>query len=315
MNNQESLGITVPLGAKSHRYANKFSSEQSTKGKSKQVYLNTLAVYAVYSYFQWLGIESSLKESDSWDRLQRSQFDVADLWLTGIGRIECCPALPDETSVSISDEGSDARIGYIVVQFDRSLNSAYLLGFSQEIHENRILVNQLQSMDGLLEHLEYVESLNKRTKINDWLDNVFRAGWKEISELVGLENKSSSNTFVAASGTQTPDVRGAKSISITDELEPIHLVISLTEKQYEEEQEFSIQVKILAAIEKSKLLYLPKGLEASIVLSSGLVYSTSKVKRNQNSLELNSLTCESGISFDIVLTFQESTIVEKILLE
>jgi Protein of unknown function (DUF1822) len=66
MNNTETHHLSVPLSNNAHRWAEDFAREQDNPSKGRQVYLNTLAVYAVYSYLKWLNIEAALNQSDSW---------------------------------------------------------------------------------------------------------------------------------------------------------------------------------------------------------------------------------------------------------
>ncbi len=46
--------------------------------KSKKVYLNTIAVYAVHSYLPWLNIKTTLT-GDNWHKSLRAIFDATDL--------------------------------------------------------------------------------------------------------------------------------------------------------------------------------------------------------------------------------------------
>ncbi len=58
MNTIQTRQITVPLGIEAHRKAQQFAAEQATPQKRKRVYLNTLAVYAVHNFLNWLKIET-----------------------------------------------------------------------------------------------------------------------------------------------------------------------------------------------------------------------------------------------------------------
>ncbi|NEQ85170.1 MAG: DUF1822 family protein, partial [Moorea sp. SIO2I5] len=101
---QDMQNLEITLGIKAHRFASKFAAEQATTTKSKQVYLNTLAVYAVHRYLKYLGIDTDLNESDCWNPILRHQWNVADLVVPGIGTLECRPVLPGETTVSLPPE-------------------------------------------------------------------------------------------------------------------------------------------------------------------------------------------------------------------
>ncbi|NES00654.1 MAG: DUF1822 family protein, partial [Symploca sp. SIO1B1] len=47
MNSTEIPMVNIPLASKAHQLAEQFAAEQISADKSKQVYLNTLSVYAV----------------------------------------------------------------------------------------------------------------------------------------------------------------------------------------------------------------------------------------------------------------------------
>ncbi len=57
--------INIPLSRYAHNLAEEFAAQQYSSDKSKKVYLNTLAVYAVHSYLTWLNIKTTLT-GDSW---------------------------------------------------------------------------------------------------------------------------------------------------------------------------------------------------------------------------------------------------------
>jgi hypothetical protein len=94
----------VPLGRTAHDLAQNFARQQASTEKGKQVYLNTLAVYAVHSYLQLLDIETDLEQGNCWNPFVRTCRDVSDLVLPGLGRIDCRPVLPRGESFTPSDE-------------------------------------------------------------------------------------------------------------------------------------------------------------------------------------------------------------------
>lgn len=120
---------TIKLSAKAHEWAQKFASSQLSAEKAKQVYLNTLAVFAVNTYLQWIQIETDLENSDSWNLGANALFDVCDLELPNIGKIICCPVLPDVDSFTSPDFISPDAIAYFPVKFVEVLNEVELLGY------------------------------------------------------------------------------------------------------------------------------------------------------------------------------------------
>ena len=121
--------FTVPLALEAHSRAEQFRRYQSNPDKAKQVYLNTLAVYAVNMYLQCRGFETDLETSDSWNPAMQMLLDTADLVVKNRGRLECRPVLPNAEVVCTPAEVWSERIGYVAVRLSESLREATLLGF------------------------------------------------------------------------------------------------------------------------------------------------------------------------------------------
>ncbi|MBL1179329.1 DUF1822 family protein [Pantanalinema sp. GBBB05] len=190
-----STTFTVPLPTAAHQLADTFRQQQSHPRKAKQVYLNTLAVYAVNVYLQGLGIETDLAASDSQDSTLVALADVADLRIKHLGQLECRPVLPDSSIVHIPFESWSDRIGYVAVAMHPSLRTGTLLGFVQEITTEDIPVAQLQPLAGLLEYLDTLQQLSlsptgsnvvKQTQINlrQWWRGISVAGWQSLEALL-----------------------------------------------------------------------------------------------------------------------------------
>jgi hypothetical protein len=113
MNSQTS--ISIPLSAAAHGWARLFSSKQTNVEQGKQVYLNTLGVFAVDDYLNSLGITTDLDSSNSWYPSPTSPTHTADLKLPQIGTIECCPILANRDNFSITDTARIDRVAYLAV--------------------------------------------------------------------------------------------------------------------------------------------------------------------------------------------------------
>jgi hypothetical protein len=167
MNSTEAPRLTVPLGTEAHRLAKQLATETlqlapaSIKREvAKRVYLNTLAVYAVYSYLKWQAYEPQLEQGDSWQPIICARWDVADLVLPGIGKLECRPLWFGESAIAIPLEATEERIGYVAVQFEEQLNSAKLLGFVPSVEALEIQIANLQTLDDFVDYLERLELAN-----------------------------------------------------------------------------------------------------------------------------------------------------------
>jgi hypothetical protein len=154
----ESITFPVPLSFSAHARAEELRRQQSNPQIAKQVYLNTLAVYAVDFYLRCLGVETAIEESDSQNPLCLKFMNVADLQVKLVGKLECRPVLPDVTDLEIPAEVRANRVGYLAVQFDRSLKQAQILGFTTTATMPLV---QLQSIDALPAYLQQLRLRNK----------------------------------------------------------------------------------------------------------------------------------------------------------
>lgn len=162
MTSIDNLNLTIQLTQQAHQDARKFAAQQSTPEKVKQVYLNTLAVFAVCNFLEWMKIPIDLTEADSWNSIIRRFNNVADLAIPDLGKLECRPVLPHETVINLPPEVTEDRIGYIAVQFQEQLNEVQLLGFVTALElnneRNQIFIAELQPIENLIDYLDRLES-------------------------------------------------------------------------------------------------------------------------------------------------------------
>ncbi len=186
---QQSLTLSVPLTLASHHRAQLFYQQQSDPHKAKQIYLNTLAVAAVRTYLGWLGIASDLQASDSSDPVVQTLADIADLEISGQGKLECRPVLPEATTCYIPPGTIADRIGYLPVRLDAALRTATLLGFipSADINVDtqEVPLAQLSPITSLFEYIRPQPGpVNKRVCLKDWLEGTFASGWQSLEALL-----------------------------------------------------------------------------------------------------------------------------------
>jgi hypothetical protein len=206
---------TIPLVQKAHALAQQFAQEQATPQQAKQVYFNTLAVYAVHTHLHRLEIETDLSQGDSWNSTLRAMFHSADLLLPEIGRLECCPILPGQTQMILPD-GLEARIGCVAVQFNEQLDVVQLIGFvnTAEIPEKTTewSIAKLQPFDAFIEYLPELEPLLNKTPIDlgGWLQRSFTAGWQTLESLLGTETIQFASDFRSVSTSEADEVTSHK---------------------------------------------------------------------------------------------------------
>ncbi len=148
--------IAIPLPEAAHYWAQIFASKQLDVPSGKQVYFNTLSVFAVDDYLQELGISTDLQGSDSWYPGLTTRPDAADLELIDIGKIECRALFGADTSIQLPESLPSNEIGYIAVRLNDDLNTATLIGYSpilNDIKARSIDIQDLQSIADLPNYL------------------------------------------------------------------------------------------------------------------------------------------------------------------
>ena len=184
--------LEIPITSKALATAEKFASQQRHSQQHRTVSLNTLAVLAVHDYLELMDIETELEDSDSWNPVVRLCENVADLMIRGLGKLECRPLLPNssanETIYHLPPEVWEERIGYVVVEIDRSQKKATLLGFTPNAKNGELLLRELQPLTDLLIHLDSLTQ--SQVNLSQWLNHIFSPAWQEIETIFPLEPES-----------------------------------------------------------------------------------------------------------------------------
>ncbi|MEM6400304.1 MAG: DUF1822 family protein [Cyanobacteria bacterium P01_D01_bin.116] len=178
----QQLTISVPITEANRNKAKQFAQEQSNSGKSLQVYHNTLAVLVTNSYLQMLDVSTSLQHSHSWNAVARVSTNIADLNLPLIGHLECRPIVDSDDICYFPQDVWNNRIGYVVVQLDKSYKQGTLLGFVPQVSSNNLDTKKLQSLDDLFIALHSNETV---VRLSNWLENIIDEGWKNAEFIIG----------------------------------------------------------------------------------------------------------------------------------
>lgn len=186
--------ILLPITTAALRWANKFSNIAGATNaqKKEQVYFNTLAVCAVKDYMEMMDIPTDLNASDSWNPAMRLYTDAADLKLTELGHLECRPLKSGKSRnfCNIPLEIPDDRIGLVAVEIDTIRQEATLLGFRETATAGELAIDELQSIDKLLLHLDCLERRKQPAQLRQWLHNIFEAGWQSVGEILVVKEPS-----------------------------------------------------------------------------------------------------------------------------
>jgi len=323
MNSTETPYINVPLGREAHAIAGQFAAFQATQEKGKQVYLNTLAVYAVHSYLKWMEIEANLSQSDSWHPGLQSLSDVADLVLPDIGTLECRPVLPGEITVRIPPQATEDRIGYVAVQFSESLDEVQLLGFARPVNASKepqqIAIANLQPLDVLLDYIPETSTSTLPVHLSRWFENIFEAGWQTVEALFSPQAANPAlsvrnahqlgeiNTENSAAG-----VKRGKLINLGIQVagNPVALVVTLIPAETDEEVDMRLQV-----YPAGSQIHLPQSLQLIVLDETDETFPEleATARSADNCLQLE-FSGQAGEQFSVKLALGDVSITQIFLI-
>ncbi|MBD2770947.1 DUF1822 family protein [Iningainema tapete] len=299
MNTIQTFSIKVPLVSFAHEYAQQFALEQTTSTKGKQVYLNTLAVYAVHSFLQLMDIGTDISKGNSWHPIYRRFHNVSDLVLPKFGSLECRPVLPGEKFISVPKEATENRLGLVAVQFEESLDDAQILGFvktnNSGLLPQQIELSKLQSMEQLLDRLEQIAA-NQMVNLGQWLDNLIDAGWQTVEAVFG-------SNLILARVRRSPSVGVVQAKRINDELA---LVVAVMPTATEERQ-IIIQVHPIGS------QTLPPGVKSIILDEFGKELLQESAKKADNWIQLK-IDGKPGEQFRLIVAMGEASFTEDFMI-
>jgi hypothetical protein len=328
----QDLSILMPITQESLQFAQQFANEQPTPQKALQVYLNTLAVCSVNNYLRIMDIPTDLTAGDSWNPVVRLAVDVADLWVTDLGRLECRPVPATTLELKAAEEPNNnlgfrfisskptskvktaplvcyippevrfERMGYVVVQIDLEQQEATLLGFSQTAATGELLISQLQPINDLLKHLES-QKLLPITSVNlsQWLQDVFEVGWQSVESLLDTQKANYAFRHRAAYS-----IRRAKALALGTALTEatVALVVTLTPQSA---SNFDISLQVLPLGGDT---YLPVGLKLTVLDESGETFLEVSSGSADNLIQTRQFGGQSGERFRVQISWDEDSITE-----
>lgn len=302
----ESIPLMVPLDAEAHRLAAELAAEQSTPKKGKQVYLNSMAVYAVRSYLQGMEWETDLHGGDSWSPYLSGLLDATDLVLPGKGRLECRPVLPGETTFTLPMDVPEDLIGYVAVQLEEPLDLVQLLGFFPAVAPDNppevIEVADLLPIDALTERLEELEAAaapsSTLVNLSQWLQDNFakavEAGWQTMEEIFGSRQASLAVRYAAGQRSKLIDLGIGN---------PVALIIAITEESEEEE------ITVLLQLRPTESQTLPSGLKLILRDASGDRISESTATEEDEFIQ-GQYSCQPGVGFTVTVALGDVSVTE-----
>ncbi len=304
----------IPLSQEAHRYAMEFATQQLTPQKGKRVYLNTLAVYAVHTYLNYLQIETSLEQSDSWQLHKQivSDVDLSDLVLPGIGKLECRPILPEETAFNVSlktpEEATEKIVGYVAVQVDDNLSNVDVIGFLPATdvtsESQQIEISQLQPLDSLIDYIfalvppkQNLVTLSQLfpKKADVYLQTLAELGWQAWEQFIDNLTPNSKLAFRRNDMLQSAIKNKTQAgIPLVKELNlGSQKVALIVESILQDEEKIGITIELHPIGSK----YLPHPLQIIVLDESGNVFNEDEVKDYTNFIRLSPFVGEIGDKF------------------
>lgn len=316
------LKFTGPIPLDGRHRAKELCRRQATQKKAELVHLNTLSVSFVNSYLQYMGFETDLDKSDSWNPVQQTLMDVADLSLKNLGSLECRPVFEDAQFIYIPPEVQFNRIGYVAVQIKKSFREATLLGFVKQVQTDLLPINQLQPLDNLLEYLEELTQVRQAelasqlptsnktlVKLKQWLENIFESGWQEIETL--FDNQRA-NLNWSLRGANNSFISRGKLIDLgkTEIIQGVILVVAFIQKK---EQEIDIIVEVHPTSQES---YLPPNLQLMVLdfeAAEGKSIMEAQTRSTNKNIQLQ-FSGDVGERFSIKLVLGDISVIESFLI-
>ena len=294
----EELTFTVPLSFEAHSIAQQCCKSQQNIQKAKQVYLNTLAVYAVEFYLQCMAFETNWKLSDSRNPVMLKFLDVADLEIKQIGKIECRPVLPDAEVCRIPPDAWSDRIGYVAVELHQSLKQATILGFTQTAAEE-VPLSQLQTLEDLIAFLfQKLQPISVNLK--QWLEGIIEAGWLTIDELLSQEQIALAFGF-----RHGVSLTRGKRIDLEMQLEKQSVALIVIPSP-ESEEELDIRVQVHPVKGQT---YLPLGVKLIVKDASGEAVLDAEAQDEDNFIQQH-FSAELGEKFSITVALGEANVTQ-----
>ncbi len=312
MNSQidASLTFTVALALEAHAQAQQFRGMISNPQKAKQVYLNTLAVYAVNFYLQCQGLETEWEESDSANPVMQTLLNIADLQVKNLGKLECIPVLPNSETCYVPPEVWQERIGYVAVQFNESLREATLLGFVEKVTTSELPISWLKPIEELpnIYPSNQQKPVEKLVQLSQWFNNIFDAGWQTIEEMEALLStpqwrfRGLLPTINLRRQHRDFEIQRAKLLHLDQVEKQVILCVSL---RFAASSEIEILVKVYSANDR---ILLPEKLQLILLdqLGESVMHAEARSTRSM-SLKLSG---EAGESFSIKVALGDVSITE-----
>ncbi|WP_373527745.1 DUF1822 family protein [Nostoc sp.] len=310
----DDFALTLPISQTARITAQQFANQQPNPEKAEQVRLNTLAVWVVNDYLEMMDIPTNLEASDSWNPIMRLCANIADLEIPSVGRLECRPVWKHHQICSIPPETWEERVGYLVVQFDESLQEARLLGFIPSVATETLPLEQLQPLETFIDHLGQLRQspLTSLVNLSQWFTGIFETGWQTIESLWNVPELRPAYAFRSAKTVELNALNLPESITKRAKLidlgiqilnQPVMLIVEISP---EKNEQTSIHLQLHAT---GNQIYLPSGIHLTVLDSSGAVFLNAQSRKLDNYIQLQ-FRGEPTEQFSVRVALNDTSITE-----
>jgi hypothetical protein len=300
------IALKLPLTSQAIQLAHQFAGQQPTPAKQAQVRLNTLAVCTVNNYLEMIGFGTNLEGGDSWNQIARMGADVADLEVTGIGKLECLPVKAEDTEYTIPAEVWLDRIGYMFVEINLVDREATILGFTPQARA-RISRDGLRSPEDLIDHLHGLMT-TPVVQLHRWLagiDSAIETGWQTIESLFATPELA----FRSANSSIANSIQRGKVINLGIQLQghSIALIVELSPVADAERTQVRLRV------ESTNHSYLLPNIQLIVMDELNQPFLEAQSRSNDNIIQLQ-FTGNPGEQFGAIVRLQDAEVSEQFVI-
>lgn len=155
MSETSRFAFPVPLTSQIRAIAQHKAELDLDENASRLKILRKLAFHAVSYYLRCMAFDVDQQYSDSQERILFHLLEGTDIYVRGIGRLECCPVNKTDTTYKVPIDAREGRLAYVVVEIDEHYQEAQIIGFfPTPLPESKtLLLNQLYPLSDLPQYL------------------------------------------------------------------------------------------------------------------------------------------------------------------
>jgi hypothetical protein len=313
--NSNKLAFTIPISGEMINIADKLSQEKRNEQKTREVYLNTLALLVVEFFCQCMEIETEFSKSYGLDNVVLSLMNTASIFIKDKGLLECRPVLPKEEFCEIPPEILSERIGYMVVEIDEIDRQARILGFVESVRNEKLPLTKLSSLQDFLVYLQKLQKVESPinesiVKLSKWFEGLLDSGWQsELAIARDIPNLLAVTKDISpVNVTDKEEVGGARIIHLMHLSEPVLLILRQTRLSPDE-----IEI-ILRLYPASESIFLLDGIKMTLLDDKdNPIRQLEKQAKGSNWLQLR-FKGNVGDEFSLKISFREDSVITKFII-